>query len=421
MTITRTQTGSHVFVDETSNVPHYAKQDKDLTISLTDFAFEPMATVTLDEEPPRTVFVVEVLGHEYQLPSDIFDSVQRFTHWANSVNLGWSGTQRDLQGILYLLRIAQVPEWDGTTLVELHGNCFVLPERTIGASGSLVYVEHPFGNPWKGATSLKPTERSPLTEMWPEHLHDLARLHKSSVMTPILGWVAAAPLRSRCTKFPVLAISGYSGWGKTTIMETVLKAFGFWMKEVPFLPGLTPHAVVAAATTNNAFPQFFDEYRDSINPLTFAMTENVLRAAWDGNTVAKGGTDQSNVMIVKEFPVRAPIVVTGEESFTQTSHSERMVTIDLPKEGRNFEALDRLVNRDGLAELQGFGRSYLDWLLASVDEDVKQPPNIISDRPAQCEAIAQWGYSMLARFSKRTAMLMTCSRRSTTTAHDAHK
>ena len=86
---------------------------------------------------------------------------------------------------------------------------------------------------------------------------------------------------------------------------------------------------------------WFDEYRDSVRSDTMDMFENVLRHAWNGGSIPKGGTNRDNVMLVRSFPVRAPIIVTGEESFTETSHSERMIAIDLPKEGRDFEALDR--------------------------------------------------------------------------------
>ncbi len=426
----RTATGSDIYVEEIDGVvPHYVrkywdeKKNKMVEVAVTDFVFDPVATITVDEEPPRTVFVAEVLGHEYQLPSELFDSTQKFKHWANTVNLSFSGTLKDLEGIQFMLRTAGVPEWDGTSLVGLHEDCFVLPEQTIGGNGRLVYVEHPFGTRWKGATALQQREPDLAMTRWPDHIFDLARLHRADIMTPLLGWIAAAPLRSRCHKFPVLAISGSSGWGKTTIIETVEKAFGFWMDEAPFLPGLTPHAVVGAATTSNALPVWFDEYRDSIRPDTLDMVENVLRAAWDANSVSKGGTDASNVMAVKSFPVRAPLLVSGEESFTETSHAERMIALSLPKEGRNVEALDRLVNdgehgHAGLSDLQGFGRAYLDWLLADVDLDVKQPPWQTSSRPAHCEAIARGDTRCSLRSSTHTsvAALATCCRRSTTAA-----
>ena len=202
----RTPLGSSIHERSDGFAPFYEKSvttnGKEIHVAITDFVFEAVATITV-EEPPRTVFVVKVGDdHEYQLPSDIFDNVGRFAHWCNSVNHGWDGAQKDLNGILTILRSANVPEWDGTTIVGLHGDRFVLPEQTVGGSGSLVYVEHEFGNEWKGATSLESVERSPSTLMWPEYLFDLARLHRRDVMTPILGWVAAAPLRSQCSTIP---------------------------------------------------------------------------------------------------------------------------------------------------------------------------------------------------------------------------
>ena len=398
----RQATGSQVFVVTLDGiVPHYArrtfdeKTQKTIDVPISDFVFDPVATITVAEDQPRTIFVVEVLGRQFQLPSDVLDTSAKFEHWCGTVNLGWSGTLNDLRGVRYLLRTAEVPEWDGTTVVGLHDHSWVLPNETFGGNGP-VYVKHEFGE-WQTKTSLEPRELDAQnSDSWLDALNSLASLHLRSIMTPILGWLAAAPLRSLCSEFPILNISGGSGTGKTTLTKTVLQAFGFWMGEETNLTGATPHAVVGAVTMNNAFPQWFDEYRPTIRPDTFDRINNVIRDAWNGGAISTGGTMRDNVMSVRNFAIRAPIIITGEQSFTEQSHLDRMVTVDLSTNGRNVEELQYLLE-DGLFNLKGFGRKYLEWLVSDVDADVKQPP-VNLDRQTYCREVVRWGYGMLARF-----------------------
>ena len=402
----RQATGSEVFVAELPGiVPHYERrtydpekqQTKDVPIS--DFVFTPVATITVDEDQPRTIFVVEVLGRQFQLPSDYLDTSAKFEHWCGTVNLGWSGTLHDLRGVKYLLRTAGVPEWDGTTVVGLHDGVWVTPHETFGGNGP-VYVAHEFGD-WNYATRLQPYEsivnlNGEVDPSWLDAINSLVSMHVPSVMTPLLGWFAAAPLRSLLNKFPVLNVSGMSGRGKTTIVETLCEAFGFSISQPIGLTSATPFGVVAESTKTNAFPVWFDEYRASIRSDTMQKIENVILDAWDCKAIPTGGTNSNNAMIVRRFPIRAPLIVSGEQSFTEKAHLDRMVTVEIPEKGRSVEELNYL-RTDGLFNLNGFGRKYLEWLVADVDNDVKQPP-VDLDRQDHCQAVVRWGYTMLARF-----------------------
>jgi hypothetical protein len=262
-----------------------------------------------------------------------------------------------------------------------------LPHEVIGEQGVYGYVEPAIGDQWTDAVRLR--DRS-----WdPDVIRHMVRLHRPDVMTPVLGWMAAAPLRSLCRHFPPLALTGAAGNGKTTITGAALQTFGFWVKTPMTIAGTTPHGVTGFCASTNAFPVWFDEYRaNSARPETKMAVDQVLRDSWDGGRSIKGGGNQNNVMELGDLPARAPLIVTGEDTFSETSHLERVILIKLPKAGRNSEALD------ALAELgaDGLGRAYVEWLLDRLPD--LHPPVVTESRQAQGRAIVRWGYDLLEQF-----------------------
>jgi len=221
-------------------------------------------------------------------------------------------------------------------------------------------------------------------------------------MTVILGWMAAAPLRSLFSHFPPLLVTGASGNGKTTLVQMVLLVFG-WNPTAWSAFGCTPHSVTGLAASSNAIPVWFDEFRADTPPLTRTAIEQVIRDAWDGAATIKGGSNRDNVIELTGHNICAPIIVTGEDSFSQTSHLERSVLINLPSAGRNAEALDRLFDIENdtgwlLHPWQGFGRTYLEWLRDYIDAGMLPPvPNLL-DRPKQARAVPRFGYDLLETF-----------------------
>jgi len=196
-------------------------------------------------------------------------------------------------------------------------------------------------------------------------------------------------------KFPTLAVTGGSGWGKTTLLGTILEAFGFWVTNPTTLTGTTAHAVHSYAGSTNAIPMWFDEYRPGARPEAKLALDQVIRDAWDGSATIKGGLSE-NRMHIKKLPARAPIAVTGEDTFSETAHAERMVMVPMPSKGRDEVALGRVVSLSH----EGFGNAYLSWLLYLIRLGELPAPPAIPDRQRQARAVAEWGYSLLRQFSE---------------------
>lgn len=358
---------------------------------LSDFVLQPLRLIVMEDG--GVVFTVScpTKADPQLLTSAELSSVEKMRRWAADRLMSWKGGTRDLADLLELLKAKAilVPRLRGTDVVGLHRNVFVLPDDVIGPAG-WGYV------PPDNDVSLGSSIRLERGGAWDRDLPlQLTALHRPDVVTPILGWVAAAPLRSLVAKFPVLTVTGGSGWGKTTLLQTILGAFGFWTATPVTLTGATAHGVHSYAGSTNAIPVWVDEYRPGARPEARLALDQIIRDAWDGSATIKGGLSE-NRMRVKKLPARAPIVVTGEDVFSETSHAERMVMVQVPKNGRNVDAL---VTVQSMAK-EGFGRAYLEWLLASLATDTLPTAPNHPNRQVQTRAVAGWGYDLLDQFCR---------------------
>jgi energy-coupling factor transporter ATP-binding protein EcfA2 len=176
------------------------------------------------------------------------------------------------------------------------------------------------------------------------------------VTDPILAWLALAPLRSLLREFPILAVTGSSGSGKTTLMETMVRNFtGSLITNN--LTATTRHSVFAFIGSTNAFPVWFDEYRPGARKDAMESLNQLLRDAYTGQASSKGGMGEQWAEVTS-VSTNAPIIVSGEDAFSETSHTERMVLVNLPVEGRRSDTLERV---KGWGE-HSFAYAYLTWL-----------------------------------------------------------
>lgn len=354
---------------------------------LSDFVFDIKRLVVMND---NVIFEVEVPGKSERqfLSGDDLTSVNRMRNWTTKRLLSWKGTDRNIADLVELLKAQSiiVPQVKGVDVIGLHGDVFVLPDKCLGSSGwgyvppendaHLIDFLHIEDEPWD-------------TEI----LKYLTALHAPQVITPVLGWIAAAPFRSLFEQFPILSVTGGSGWGKTTILHTILKSFGFWTKSPPTLTGSTPHAILSYASSTNAFPIWFDEFRPGARMDARMTLEQVIRDAFDGSSRISGGMYESR-MRIKAMPASAPLIVSGEDAFTETSHVERMVMVDMPTGGKNVKAwVDSTRCRVG-----GLGYAYLTWSLDQLRTGQLPTLPKIPDRPEHSLAIAAWGYSILSDF-----------------------
>lgn len=366
--------------------------DKD-PVAVSDFTLTLTEAISVEGEDGGLLFRVRLpSGEVADLEHPTFNSDSQMRKWANRHGYRWLGTTKDTQELMALLKAEApyVPRLIGTRVAGFHHGAFVLPGLTIGPR-SRTYVP-----PIADVRLEQSIRLDSLHRPSPETLLTLSMLHRADVTTPILGWIGATPLRALFEQFPILAVVGGAGLGKTTLLHELLSSFGFEVSAV--LTSTTPHAVGSFAAATNGIPVWFDEYRAGARDDSRMRFEQVLRDAWDGKASVKGGL-QENRQALTALPATAPIVVTGEDAFTETSHHERMVTIQLPREGRQADALQRLWS---IQDREGLGRAYLEWLQASWAEGVLPAQPRIANRAEHGLAVASWGYDLLRLFAQQT-------------------
>lgn len=318
-----------------------------------------------------------------------FENETKITTWANSRGYSWYGSKRDAQSVLELLQHEGpfLARGKSTHLAGFHEGHFVVPGTTIGPQ-HWVYV------PPMADAELHSKIRLHAGPWDADLIWTMLRLHEPSVISPILAWMAAAPLRSMCKFFPPLAVVGGAGYGKSVLVEEILKTFG-WATGSS-LTDTTPYAVYALVGASNGVPIWFDEYRPGARADAKEALDQALRAAWDGGSAVKGGL-QSNLQALTFLPASAPIVVSGEDAFTETSHIERLAIVPLPPVGKSAEALDKLRN----STRTGFGHDYVSWLVAQ--HWAGSIPAVTageSTRPRTVRAVLDWGWQLLRGFTQ---------------------
>lgn len=329
----------------------------------------------------------KVAGKRVTITPRDFDG-DNFSKWAHSHGLGWQGRKSDGDSILEMLRRGSpfLAKGHATSVVGYHSGHFVMPNRTLGPHGWM-HVRGPTGADFEKKVAITPGDVDIGV------LKTLTELHAPEVITPVLAWLAAAPLRARLSYFPILAVVGGSGHGKTTLLDACMGAFG-WNTHTA-LTDTTPYAVHALVSGTNAVPVWFDEYRPGARRDSLETLAQVIRGAWDGSEAIKGGLKQ-NLQELTFIPALAPLVVSGEDTFVETSHRERMVIIDLPLEGRNPDALQGVRS----AASEGLGYLYLSWLLEP--DTPSGPPNLLAlkDRRAVVERVLEWGWMLYTTFAQ---------------------
>lgn len=328
----------------------YARVGKDSHTPITNWTFEPSRELEAGELTAYEGLLCPT-GRPAVLHTADLRSKARIVEWAAANGGNWEGSDKDAQTLLGMLQ-AEAPflaPGHLTPVVGLHEGTFVYPGGRIG-------LDH-----WVfGAAVVEAIEDQVFIRPgpWtPEQVNWLRELHAPRVMDPLLAWLAAAPLRSLLREFPVLAVMGSSGSGKTTLLETTLKAFTSSLVNSN-LTSTTPHGAASFAEATNGLPVWFDEFRPGARVDTLDRLRQILRDAYTSQKSSRGGTREHWAQVASQA-ASAPIIVSGEDAFFETSHTDRMVLLTMPRDGRNPDALQAVRT----ADFSGFAHAYLSFLV----------------------------------------------------------
>lgn len=337
--------------------PAKKEDEDDMETVISNWAMEPLRELVLDDDGTKG-YEGMVNGRDVLLRSSDLESQSAITKWASSVGGNWTGMAKDAQNLLGVLQSEGpfLARGRAASVVGWHDRNFVLPDGYIGPD----YWRY-LPPPASIAAAMKTLRVTP-GDWDPQAIPLMRALNRRNVTDPILAWLFAAPLRSHFPVFPFLAVTGVSGNGKTAMMEAMLEALGW--KIMTTLTNSTPHGVQSFAGATNGIPVWFDEYRAAAREDSKTQLDQVLRDAYNGSPSFKGGGSGENRLSLTAMPTDAPIIVTGEDAFQETSHFERMILVKLDKRDRDqnaFRALKTL-------ETTGMGYTYLKWLVDAFND-----------------------------------------------------
>jgi hypothetical protein len=280
------------------------------------------------------VFASNFLWNDITFTRSAFTGVAKLDRETPIAAWQWLGRDDDVRSLLpYLMERLQemgFPRVAATSVLGLHklkdtyyflGTKHVLSNDAVwnGYEGPLAWLpshkEHPDLN-------LDPVCTPPMITMVGEYV---PQLNEVGVIWPMLGWYAAAPLKtwfeSQGYRFPILNVVGTKGSGKTTLIQRVFMPLFGQTDPKSYDAGTTRFVTLALLGSSNGVPIAFSEFR-------FDSVERFIRfilLSYDTGHDPRGRGDQTTV----DYPLSAPFSVDGEDLVDDPAARERIVVAHL--------------------------------------------------------------------------------------------
>jgi len=313
-------------------------------VVISSFQVEPTRRISVEDGEIIDANVTTDRGQIHRglrFPRDAWNSKRNFLKVLSPVDLQWTGSDENIQGVLRLVASRSVPTLRGTKnlgyLNTQKGSRWVTPDGVISDQGKvvdedLVYV--PSGASLSSRVSYCPP-KDPTVEASAAAviLPALLELNTPEVILPILGWFFSAPIKRRIVKvfghFPILIIWGTQGSGKSTlVMEVFWPLLGVVSAE-PYSATETEFALLKLLSATNSVPVFIDEYKPFDMPRYRRNTlHRYMRRLYTGEVEERGRADQTIVT----YRLGAPLCIAGETRPIEPALVERIITANPDKD-----------------------------------------------------------------------------------------
>ncbi len=321
-----------------------ASDDGDMR-QISTFSMVPKVLLqgNLDDKTEDTMICdIKAAGYTWEniaFTRGAFNRVDTMTKQLPAMAWQWLGTDKDVRRLLAVLmdelRLLGLPKRKGTPVIGLHGEEFVGPTQTMTAKGIL--------DPNDAKVVWLPTQKShpeisftwsgddEVSSVLQEFVELYKQINEPAVIYPVLGWYAAALLKTRLfeesrIRFPILNIFGTRGSGKTSLITGVMQPLVCYHEPVAMDFNSTKFVMLSILGSTNAIPVSFAEYRRSST--TNDTLERYVRLSYDRGEDSRGRPDQS----MQNYPLIAPFTIDGEDSIADPACLERMIQITMHPE-----------------------------------------------------------------------------------------
>lgn len=323
---------------------YYYKLDRDkdtgdfVQVRLSNFVLVPKRFIQLEHGRQYCCDIYTAHKHVHRdviLPPRVFRSTRDFrTAVQEHAALSWAGSDNNVQGVVELLSMADVPIHQGVELVGYinakEGPRFVLPDnRVIGADGTchdteLIYAaleSPPIAKRLKMDGADMPEET--IAKLARRVMPKICSLNEPSIIASLIGWFwascVAPQVRSVLRHFPIYCMHGTQGSGKTTLVRDI-----FWpcvgVVGEPFSCGDTPFATLRNMSSTSSVALVYDEYR-GLTTKEKERFDRKLREIYVGGEDLRGRADQR----VNRYRLLAPLVIIGESQPEDPAIFERII------------------------------------------------------------------------------------------------
>lgn len=315
---------------------------------------EPLVISSFLIEPTQRILVAEdgeivdarvttEAGRRYDLrfPREAWNSRHSLLKVLRPVELQWTGSDENVQGVLRLVAARSVPTLRGTMnlgyLDTENGPRWVTPDSVIvpvanSEPEDIVYV--PSGSSLSRRVRVRqPADPRAEGAAAAVILRELLRVNTPEVMLPIIGWFFAAPLKPRITsrlgRFPILVVWGTQGSGKSSLIMDVMWPLCGVVSSEPYSATETEFALLKLLSATNSLPVFIDEYKPFDMPRHRRnQLHRYMRRLYTGEVEERGRADQT----VRTYSLAAPLCIAGETRPIEPALVERILTANPDKD-----------------------------------------------------------------------------------------
>jgi hypothetical protein len=281
-------------------------------------------------------------------PRSAFSSQSSLHRHLPSIYWQWLGNDYQTKQLLvYLLGQLEelgVPEAKLTKVIGRHGNVWVakdivMSEKEIFDPEEAAYLYQ--SRSWSGnhskAIDIAPNTRYTFPEdegysaLCLSMSRLLPRINVPENVIPIIGWFCASPLKQLFNdnqiRFPHLNIFGTMGSGKTAVLQDVFMPLMGVERPTTQTSTTTNFVLRAIMAATNGIPVIFGEFRES-SVSDRSDFQSLLRRAYNSGMDSRGRTDLKTETML----LLAPVVIDGEDSFSDPALKQRCVVVNLHPE-----------------------------------------------------------------------------------------
>ncbi len=307
---------------------------------ISSFALRPRSKLMLYDQPPvfvcdadcdngRTVKDIQFPRKAFRTTRTLLDAL---SEGGASEHTQWTGTDRNVQGLLRQIASKNIPEKKGVTTmgeVTIDGERFwALPDRVITKDGivedpPVMYLRN--NVPLEHKVRFDEYENGAFHDVAEVIFDQILNVNTPDVLLPILGWFCATPMKPRLMEaigsFPILWVHGTQGSGKTALVNDIFwRMFGI-AEATPFSSNQTEWALIRLLSSTNCIPLFLDEYKLKDQSRREHL-HRLVRENFTGEIQTRGNRSLG----LGQWKLSAPLVIAGETRTTEAAILERLIT-----------------------------------------------------------------------------------------------